>query len=106
MKKLHTFVTERILETKVAGHFVAMLCRAFSRVNPEETLKCLVPHLCNTVLSLTESEDIQKEEVLSDELLYNMLILSEVSRRYFTSSIVLNFFEKVNSAKYFSMGKI
>lgn len=78
MKKLHTFATERILETKVAGHFIASLCRVFARVNPEETLKVLVPHLCSTILTLTESEDVQKEEILGDELLYNLLILSEV----------------------------
>ncbi|KAL0269474.1 UNVERIFIED_CONTAM: hypothetical protein PYX00_007188 [Menopon gallinae] len=78
LKKLHTFVTERILETKVAGRYLASICRKFSRVNPEETLKCLVPHLCNTIMSLTESPDIQNEEILDKELLYNMLILSEL----------------------------
>lgn len=79
LRKLYTFVTERILETKVAGRYLASICRQFSVVNPEETLKCLAPHLCNTIMSLTESPDIQKEESVDRELLYSMLILSEVS---------------------------
>ena len=79
MKKLHTFVTERIFETKVAGQVVATLCKTFSRVNPEETLKCLLPHFCDTVMNLTESEEVQKEEILNEELHYNLLILSEVN---------------------------
>jgi proteasome activator subunit 4 len=48
-------------------------------VNPEETLRMLLPHLCDTVLSLVESDDILEEEILDNELLYNLLLLSEVS---------------------------
>jgi hypothetical protein len=48
------------------------------QVNPEETLHVLVPHLCDTVLSLVESDDILVEEILDNELLYNLLLLSEV----------------------------
>lgn len=39
----------------------------------------LVPHLCNTVLALVDSDDILEEEILDNELLYNLLLLSEVS---------------------------
>jgi len=38
-----------------------------------------VPHLCDMVLSLVESDDVLKEEILDNELLYNLLLLSEVS---------------------------
>jgi proteasome activator subunit 4 len=48
-------------------------------VNPEETLRVLLPHLCDTVLALAESDDILEEEILDNELLYNLLLLSEVS---------------------------
>jgi proteasome activator subunit 4 len=48
-------------------------------VNPDETLRVLVPHLCNTVLTLVDSDDILEEEILDNELLYNLLLLSEVS---------------------------
>ena len=78
LRKFHSFVTGRILETKVAGHFVATMVRSFGKVNPEETLRMLLPHFCETVLSLTENEEVLKEEILDNELLYNLLILSEV----------------------------
>ncbi|KAK6639500.1 hypothetical protein RUM43_007773 [Polyplax serrata] len=78
LKKLQTFLTERILETKWAGPVVASLCKTFSRVNPDETLKNLVPHFCSTILTLTESEEVQKEEILDEELHYNLLILAEL----------------------------
>jgi hypothetical protein len=48
------------------------------QVNPEETLRVLVPHLCDTVLTLVDSDDILGEEILDNELLYNLLLLSEV----------------------------
>ncbi|CAG2057001.1 unnamed protein product [Timema podura] len=48
------------------------------QVNPKETLHTLVPHITDTILSLSQSDDILKEEVLDNELLYNMLILSQL----------------------------
>lgn len=33
LKKLHSFVTGRILETKVAGHFMATMVRSFAKVS-------------------------------------------------------------------------
>ncbi|XP_021936150.1 proteasome activator complex subunit 4B-like isoform X2 [Zootermopsis nevadensis] len=78
LKKLHSFVTGHILETKVAGHFMATVVRSFAKVNPEETLRVLVPHLCDTVLALVESDDVLQEDILDNELLYNLLLLSEV----------------------------
>lgn len=77
LQKLHTFVTSHILETKVAGRFIASMCGAFTRVRPEVTQRLLLPHLCDSILTLTESIDLKKEEILDNELLYNMLILSE-----------------------------
>lgn len=78
MKKLCSFVTGHIFETKVAGHFMAAVVRSFSKVNPEETLRVLLPHLCDTVLTLVDSDDILDEEILDNELLYNLLLLSEI----------------------------
>ncbi|XP_071454240.1 proteasome activator complex subunit 4-like [Hetaerina americana] len=78
LSKFHSFLTGRILETRVAGHFAATLCLAFAKVNSKETLKVLLPYLCMRILSLTESDEIFKEEILDNELLFNMLLLSEV----------------------------
>lgn len=78
LQKLYSFVTGRILETKVAGRFVAAICRTFAKARPEETLKMFVPHLCHTIITLIESDDVLKEEIVDNELLYNMLLLAEV----------------------------
>ncbi|XP_063231181.1 proteasome activator complex subunit 4-like isoform X2 [Bacillus rossius redtenbacheri] len=78
LKKLHSFVTSRILESNVAGQFCASVCRVFARVNGKETLRMLVPYLCDTILPLVESEESLKEETLDSELLYKLLILSQV----------------------------
>ncbi|XP_049827617.1 proteasome activator complex subunit 4-like [Schistocerca gregaria] len=78
LRKLHALVIGRIMETKVAGQFVAAIVRSFSKVNAEETLKSLVPQFCSRILILTENDEILKDETLDDELLYNLLILSEI----------------------------
>ncbi|XP_075223188.1 proteasome activator complex subunit 4A-like isoform X2 [Lycorma delicatula] len=78
VQKLYSFVTNRILETKVAGRFIATMCGAFCRVRPDVTLKLFLPHMCENVFSLTDSIDILKEEILDNELLYNLLILTEL----------------------------
>ncbi|XP_031825586.1 proteasome activator complex subunit 4A isoform X2 [Nomia melanderi] len=79
LHKLRTFVTERILETKVAGQLAALLCRLFARVNGRETLRSLLPLLSETILKITgENTDIVKEENLDNRLLYAMLLLSAI----------------------------
>ncbi|XP_076235371.1 proteasome activator complex subunit 4A [Calliopsis andreniformis] len=79
LHKLRTFITERILETKVAGQLAAVLCRTFARVNGKETLRALLPVLSQTILDITsESNDIIKEEHLDNRLLYAMLLLSAI----------------------------
>ncbi|KZC11232.1 Proteasome activator complex subunit 4 [Dufourea novaeangliae] len=79
LHKLRTFITERILETKVAGQLAAVLCRIFARVNGKKTLRSLLPLLSDTILEITgESSDIVIEENLDGRLLYAMLLLSAV----------------------------
>jgi len=79
LRKLHTFATSRILETTVSGKCIASICRTFAKVRPDDTLKLLVPHVCNIILTYTEHEDIRQEETLDNELLYNLLLLSELA---------------------------
>lgn len=38
----------------------------------------LLPHLCDAVLTVVDSDDILNEEILDNDLLYNLLLLSEV----------------------------
>ena len=57
------------------GHIV----EAFVHVNAEETWKVLMPPITETILSITEAENVQKEQTLSSELIYNMGLLKDVS---------------------------
>ncbi|XP_012271997.1 proteasome activator complex subunit 4 isoform X2 [Orussus abietinus] len=79
LHKLRSFVTERILETKVAGQLAAVLCKIFTRVNGHNTLRALLPVLSETILECVgEGDEIIKEENLDNKLLYAMLLLSEI----------------------------
>lgn len=79
LRRLYAFVRDHNLEIKVSGHMLAIMCRAFTKINPEESLKLLVPHLCERIHSLLgESDEMLQEERLDNELLYNLLILSEM----------------------------
>lgn len=49
-----------------------------SQTNPNLALPKFVPHFCKLILALTESEDVLKEETLDDQLLFSMLVLSEI----------------------------
>uniref|UniRef100_A0A1B6EFE2 Proteasome activator complex subunit 4 C-terminal domain-containing protein n=1 Tax=Clastoptera arizonana TaxID=38151 RepID=A0A1B6EFE2_9HEMI len=79
LRKLHTFVTNHTLERTVAGKYMASICKTFVFVQPEETLKMFLPSLCQNILNLTDSCEVLKEENLSNELLYNMLLLSQIT---------------------------
>ncbi|XP_022913061.1 proteasome activator complex subunit 4A-like [Onthophagus taurus] len=79
LKKTFNFATTRIMELNISAKLVATLCRSFSKVNAKETLKLFVPYLCTTFESLAaEHGDVKNEERLNGELLYNLLLLSEV----------------------------
>lgn len=71
------------MEVQIAGKMIAIAVNCFARVNPHETFKLFVPYLCDTIERLlNENTNIKDEEHLDAELLYNLLILSEVN--YFT----------------------
>lgn len=80
LRKLYDFVCENILETKVSGQMVAIMVKSFIRIRPEDTLRLFVPRLCSRVHELMDegSHDVRDDETLDTELLYNLLILSEM----------------------------
>ncbi|KAJ8924060.1 hypothetical protein NQ315_006837 [Exocentrus adspersus] len=79
LKKMYNFVINKIMEVQISGKMLAVCCHCFARVNPKETLKLFIPYLCDTIEQLlSENPNIQKEEHIGDELLYNLLILSEI----------------------------
>ncbi|KAI4490320.1 hypothetical protein M0802_010697 [Mischocyttarus mexicanus] len=80
LHKLKKFISERILETMVAGELVAIICRVFANINGQETLSALMPILSETILDIIgEGDDILKEENLDNRLLYSMLLLSVIA---------------------------
>uniref|UniRef100_A0A8B9HIU6 Proteasome activator subunit 4b n=1 Tax=Astyanax mexicanus TaxID=7994 RepID=A0A8B9HIU6_ASTMX len=77
LEKVFNFATTNIFETRVAGRMVADMCRAASKCHPAESLKLFVPHCCNAILQIT---DVLNEEELDKEMLWNLQLLSEVTR--------------------------
>uniref|UniRef100_A0A8C1F697 Proteasome activator subunit 4b n=1 Tax=Cyprinus carpio carpio TaxID=630221 RepID=A0A8C1F697_CYPCA len=80
LEKVFNFATTNIFETRVAGRMVADMCRAAAKSHPAESLRLFVPHCCNAITHLTANEDVSNEEELDKELLWNLQLLSEVTR--------------------------
>uniref|UniRef100_A0A8C9XF59 Proteasome activator subunit 4 n=1 Tax=Sander lucioperca TaxID=283035 RepID=A0A8C9XF59_SANLU len=77
LEKVFNFATTNIFETRVAGRMVADMCRAASKCHPAESLKLFVPHCCNAINQIAE---VLNEEELDKEFLWNLQLLSEVTR--------------------------
>uniref|UniRef100_A0A2K5QC34 Proteasome activator complex subunit 4 n=1 Tax=Cebus imitator TaxID=2715852 RepID=A0A2K5QC34_CEBIM len=80
LQKVFNFSTSHIFETRVAGRMVADMCRAAVKCCPEESLKLFVPHCCSVITQLTMNDDVLNDEELDKELLWNLQLLSEITR--------------------------
>ncbi|XP_036402211.1 proteasome activator complex subunit 4A [Megalops cyprinoides] len=80
LEKVFNFATTNIFETRVAGRMVADMCRAAAKCHPAESLKLFVPHCCHAITQITVNEEVMNEEELDKELLWNLQLLSEVTR--------------------------
>ncbi|XP_019938778.2 proteasome activator complex subunit 4B-like [Paralichthys olivaceus] len=80
LKKVYNFATSNIFETCVSGRMVADMCRAAAKCHPAESLSLFVPHCCSVIFQITDNEDLQSEDELDKELLWNLQLLSEVTR--------------------------
>uniref|UniRef100_A0A8C3LMS3 Proteasome activator subunit 4 n=1 Tax=Chrysolophus pictus TaxID=9089 RepID=A0A8C3LMS3_CHRPC len=80
LEKVFNFAISNIFETRVAGRMVADMCRAAVKCRPEESLKLFVPHCCNVITHLTVNDDVLRDEELDKELLWNLQLLSEITR--------------------------
>ncbi|KAJ7987499.1 hypothetical protein DPEC_G00327130 [Dallia pectoralis] len=80
LEKVFNFATTNIFETRVAGRMVADMCRATSKCHPAESLKLFVPHCCNAINHMAVNEEVLSEEELDKEFLWNLQLLSEVTR--------------------------
>ncbi|KAF7667140.1 hypothetical protein LDENG_00077040 [Lucifuga dentata] len=80
LQKLYNFATSNIFETCVSGRMVADMCRAAAKCHPAESLRLFIPHCCSVIFHITDNEELQNEEELGKELLWNLQLLSEVTR--------------------------
>lgn len=78
LKKVQSFIRGRILETKIAGKIAASLCRCLVWARPEKGLPAFVPQACDIITDLLTDDTIAHENLIDEELKFNMLILSEV----------------------------
>ncbi|KAM4771368.1 proteasome activator complex subunit 4 [Rhinophrynus dorsalis] len=80
LEKVFNFAVSNIFETRVSGRMVADLCRAAVKCCPVESLKLFLPHCCNVITHLTINDDVLNDEELDKELLWNLQLLSEITR--------------------------
>ncbi|XP_058477820.1 proteasome activator complex subunit 4B isoform X2 [Solea solea] len=80
LHKVYNFATSNIFETCVSGRMVADMCRAAAKCHPAESLRLFIPHCCSVIFHITNNEELQSEDELDKELLWNLQLLSEVSR--------------------------
>nr|XP_046233652.1 proteasome activator complex subunit 4B-like [Scatophagus argus] len=80
LQKVYNFATSNIFETCVSGRMVADMCRATAKCHPAESLRLFVPHCCSVIFHITDNEELQGEDELDKELLWNLQLLSEVTR--------------------------
>ncbi|KAG9484281.1 hypothetical protein GDO78_009934 [Eleutherodactylus coqui] len=80
LEKVFNFAVSNIFETRVSGRMVADLCRAAVKCCPVDSLKLFLPHCCSVITQLTSNEDVLHEEELDKELLWNLQLLSEITR--------------------------
>ncbi|XP_041818516.1 proteasome activator complex subunit 4B [Chelmon rostratus] len=80
LQKVYNFATSNIFETCVSGRMVADMCRAAAKCHPAESLRLFVPHCCSVIFHITDNQELQGEDELDKELLWNLQLLSEVTR--------------------------
>ncbi|XP_074520213.1 proteasome activator complex subunit 4B [Halichoeres trimaculatus] len=80
LQKVYNFATSNIFETCVSGRMVADMCRATAKCHPAESLRLFVPHCCSVIFHITDNEELRGEDELDKELLWNLQLLSEVTR--------------------------
>ena len=80
LRKVEKFINGKILEIKVSGKIAASLCRCLVRVIPAKSLKAFVPNAIRTIEDHFANGSIEKDEILDEEVKFNLLLLSECVR--------------------------
>ncbi|PKU42955.1 proteasome activator complex subunit 4 [Limosa lapponica baueri] len=74
---------ESLVELGLSSTFSTILTQCSKDIfkcRPEESLKLFVPHCCNVITHLTVNDDVLHDEELDKELLWNLQLLSEITR--------------------------
>lgn len=80
IERLYSHVTQHIFDTKTQGKAIATLCLACAKSSPKETLSKFVPHFGRLILTLTDNKEVFQESILDEELLFSLLLMSEIVR--------------------------
>ncbi|KAG9509020.1 Proteasome activator complex subunit 4, partial [Fragariocoptes setiger] len=80
VNKIYSHTSRHIFDTKTQGKAIASLCLALVKANPELSVPKFLPHASKLILTLTENPEVFEESILDDELLFSMLLMSEIVR--------------------------
>lgn len=80
LDKIYYHVTRHMFDTKTQGKAIATLCLACAKAAPKETLSKFVPHFGRLILTLTDNDEVFQESILDEELLFSLLLMSEIVR--------------------------
>lgn len=80
VERLYSYVTQHIFDTKTQGRAISTLCLACAKSSPKETLSKFVPHFGRLILTLTDNDEVFQESILDEELLFSILLMSEIVR--------------------------
>lgn len=80
LDKIYSHVTRHIFDTKTQGKAIATLCLACAKSCPKETLAKFVPHFSRIIKTLTSNDEVFQDSILDDELLFSLLVMSEIVR--------------------------
>ena len=80
LNKMRSFIMENTLDNGIAGQQIASMCRVFSEINSNLTLRTLLPHLSETILEAVEEmkDSRSGHENLDHRLLYSLLLLQQL----------------------------
>ena len=74
--KVKRYMSGRILDTQVAGKMAAGMYQALCRVRPQRAFSELLPPLLHRIELLLSAEDVILKEIVDQELLSDMNLLS------------------------------
>ena len=78
ISKMEKFLKGRIMEPKVSGKIASGMLRTLASIAPGAVLPLFIPHVCSVLGACLEDTDPACDLSLGDELMFNMLLLSEL----------------------------